>query len=50
MDLLAPLDKKNIPNIENMVSNFKTPAFDPENKYSLVYTWGVTGIAYNKSM
>ena len=31
-----------------MVSNFKTPAFDPENKYSLVYTWGVTGIAYNK--
>ncbi|HDR6245112.1 TPA: spermidine/putrescine ABC transporter substrate-binding protein PotD [Bacillus cereus] len=48
MDLLAPLDKKNIPNIENMVSNFKTPAFDPENKYSLVYTWGVTGIAYNK--
>ena len=34
MDLLAPLDKKNIPNIENMVSNFKTPAFDPENKYS----------------
>ncbi|MCW9130596.1 spermidine/putrescine ABC transporter substrate-binding protein PotD [Bacillus paramycoides] len=48
MDLLEPLDKKNIPNIENLVSNFKTPPFDPENKYSLVYTWGVTGIAYNK--
>lgn len=48
MDLLEPLDKKNISNVENLVSNFKTPPFDPENKYSIVYTWGVTGIAYNK--
>lgn len=48
MNLLEPLDKKNIPNVENLVSNFKTPPFDPENKYSIVYTWGVTGIAYNK--
>ncbi|WP_369900536.1 spermidine/putrescine ABC transporter substrate-binding protein [Bacillus manliponensis] len=48
MDLLEPLNKENIPNVENLVSNFKTPPFDPENKYSVVYTWGVTGIAYNK--
>lgn len=48
MDLLEPLNKENIPNLENLVSNFKTPPFDPENKYSVVYTWGVTGIAYNK--
>lgn len=48
MDLLVLLDKKNILNIENMVFNFKIFVFDLENKYFLVYIWGVIGIVYNK--
>ncbi|MCP8968471.1 ABC transporter substrate-binding protein [Ectobacillus ponti] len=48
LDLLAPLEKQNMPNLENIQPDFKTPPFDPEGKYSVVYTWGVTGIAYNK--
>lgn len=46
-DLLAPLNKDNIPNFANIADTFKNPAFDPDNKYSIVYTSGVTGIAYN---
>ncbi|MDN9009274.1 ABC transporter substrate-binding protein [Brevibacillus laterosporus] len=48
LNLLEELDKSAIPNLQNLVSTFKTPPYDPDNKYSVVYTWGVTGIAYNK--
>lgn len=48
LGLLEELNKENIPNEKNIVSTFKTPPFDPDNKHSLVYTWGITGIAYNK--
>lgn len=48
LDLLEPLDKNNIPNIENITDTFMNPEFDPGNKYSIVYMTGVTGIAYNK--
>ena len=47
-DLLEPLDMNNIPNFANLSETFKDPEFDPGNKYSIVYTSGVTGIAYNK--
>ncbi|AOZ92714.1 spermidine/putrescine ABC transporter substrate-binding protein [Paenibacillus crassostreae] len=47
-NLLEPLDKNNIPNFNNIADTFKDPTFDPGNQYSIVYTSGVTGIAYNK--
>lgn len=49
LGLLEELNKENIPNLKNIVSSFQTPPFDPGNKYSIVYTWGITGIAYNKN-
>lgn len=48
LGMLEELNKKNIPNLNNIVSTFQTPPYDPGNRYSIVYTWGVTGIAYNK--
>ncbi|GAB4425301.1 MAG: spermidine/putrescine ABC transporter substrate-binding protein [Anaerolineae bacterium] len=45
--LLAELDKDNIPNIANMKPETMGMFFDPENKYSLPYQWGTTGLAYN---
>ncbi|MDQ0971272.1 spermidine/putrescine transport system substrate-binding protein [Neobacillus niacini] len=48
LNLLEELNKDNIPNLKNVVSNFQTPPFDPGSAHSIVYTWGVTGIAYNK--
>ena len=47
-NLLEPLDKNNIPNFIHISDTFKDPVFDPGNQYSIVYTSGVTGIAYNK--
>jgi spermidine/putrescine transport system substrate-binding protein/spermidine/putrescine transport system permease protein len=47
--LLSPLDKARIPNLEqNIDPQFLRRAFDPENRYSVPYTWGTTGIGYRK--
>ena len=47
--LLSPLDKARIPNLEqNLDPLFLGKPFDPENRYSIPYTWGTTGIGYRK--
>lgn len=48
-DLLAEINFENIPNISYIGEEFMTrsQAFDPENKYSVPYTWGTVGILYN---
>ena len=45
--MLLELDFDNIPNYANVDPAFKDTAFDPENKYSVPYTWGTVGIIYN---
>ena len=46
-DMLEELDFGNIPNFSYVDEQFKNPAYDPENKYSVPYTWGTLGILYN---
>ena len=46
-DMLLPLDFDNIPNYRYIDENFKNTAYDPENTYSVPYTWGTVGILYN---
>ena len=46
-DMLLELDFDNIPNYKNIDPAFKDTAYDPENKYSVPYTWGTVGILYN---
>lgn len=46
-DMLAELDFSNIPNFQYIDGDFKNPDYDPENKYSVPYTWGVVGLFYN---
>ncbi len=46
-DMLLELDFDNIPNYQYIDDTFKNTAFDPENKYSVPYTWGTVGIIYN---
>ena len=46
-DMLLPLDFENIPNFSYVDEEFKNPAYDPENRYSVPYTWGTVGILYN---
>ncbi|MGD2049061.1 MAG: spermidine/putrescine ABC transporter substrate-binding protein [Chloroflexota bacterium] len=45
--LLAPLNKENIPNFENVDPTFISPVFDPANRYCAPYQWGTVGIGYN---
>ena len=51
-DLLAAINFDNIPNIENIDPKYMEMSreFDPENKYSVPYTWGTVGILYNTKL
>ena len=46
-DMLLELNFDNIPNFSHIDEEFKYNDFDPENKYSVPYTWGTVGIIYN---
>jgi len=46
-DMLQELDFSNIPNYQYIDEDFKSTAYDPDNKYSVPYTWGTVGIIYN---
>ena len=46
-DMLLELDFENIPNYEFIDEAFRNTTYDPENKYSVPYTWGTVGIIYN---
>ena len=49
-DMLAELNYDNIPNFEKIDDRFKNLSYDPENKYTVPYTWGTLGIIYNPTM
>lgn len=46
-DMLEPLDFTNIPNYQYIDAAFRDQAYDPENRYSVPYTWGTVGLIYN---
>ena len=46
-DMLLELDYSNIPNYQYVDETFKNTAYDPQNLYSVPYTWGTVGIIYN---
>lgn len=48
-NLLAELNRDNIPNFKNISPLFLGKYYDPENRYSVPYTFGTAGIAYDSS-
>ncbi len=48
-DMLAEINYNNIPNYKYISESFKNLNFDPSNKYSVPYMWGLVGIFYNKN-
>ncbi len=46
-DMLEELNFDNIPNYQYIDEAYKNTSYDPENKYSVPYTWGTVGIIYN---
>ena len=49
-NMLLELDFKNIPNYKNIDETFRGLYYDPDNKYTVPYTYGVTGVIYNANV
>ena len=48
-DMLAELNYDNIPNFALIDDQYKNLSYDPENKYTVPYTWGTLGVIYNST-
>ena len=48
-DLLQPIDKNIVTNLDNLADGVKNLPYDPEHTYSVPYFWGTVGIVYNKN-
>ena len=48
--MLEELDYSAIPNFELIDQRFRNLPYDPENKYTVPYTWGTLGLIYNANM
>lgn len=48
LNLLDEINPKYIPNGANVNPLFRKTVFDPEDKYTMPWQWGITGIAYRK--
>ncbi len=48
--MLEELDYSRIPNFEKIDPRFRNLPYDPENKYTVPYSWGTLGLIYNASM
>ena len=46
-DLLQETDKSKLSNFKNLDASFINTKVDPENKYSIPYLWGSSGLAIN---
>ncbi len=49
-DMLLPINFENIPNYQYIEDSFRGLYYDPENLYSVPYTYGVVGIIYNANV
>ena len=48
-DLLQPLDKEKLNNLDLLSEDVMGLDYDPENEYSIPYFWGTVGIVYDKN-
>ena len=49
-NMLLPLNYDNIPNYKYIGENFRGLYYDPDDKYTVPYTYGVVGIIYNANV
>ena len=48
--MLLPLNFRNIPNYDYISERFRGLYYDPEDRYSVPYTYGVVGVIYNANV
>ncbi len=49
LQLLKPLERSRIEGLGNLFDKFQDPEYDRENRYSVPFTWGTTGLIYNSA-
>ena len=49
-EMLEELDYSRIPSFELIDERFRHLSYDPENRYTVPYTWGTLGIIYNANL
>ena len=49
-DMLEEINFANIPNYRYIADEYRGLFYDPDDKYSVPYTYGMVGIIYNTSM
>ena len=49
-NLLHPLNFENIPNYQHIDDAFKGLYYDPQNQYSVPYTYGIVGVIYDANV
>ncbi len=49
-EMLEPFGAESIPNYANINDNFKNLYYDPDNLYSVPYTYGMVGVIYNPGL
>ncbi len=49
-DMVQKLDFENIPNYKYIMENYRNLDYDPDNEYSVPYTWGTVGILYDATV
>ncbi len=50
LGLIAELDHGKLPNLANLYPEARNLPFDPDNKFSVPYTWGTTGLCYRSDL
>ena len=48
--MLEELDYSQIPNFDNIDQRFRNLPYDPDNRYTVPYSWGTLGLIYNANM
>jgi spermidine/putrescine transport system substrate-binding protein len=46
-DLLTEINHDRLIGLENLFPRFVNPSYDPNNRYSIPFNWGTTGLLYN---
>ena len=49
-DMVQKIDMNNIPNYKYIMDDFRNLEYDPQNEYSVPYTWGTVGIIYDTTI
>lgn len=48
LEMLTALDLSRLTGLENFLDQWQDPAYDPGNAHSLPFSWGTTGLLYNR--